>query len=280
MAGDASGLKAEDLEKLIQKKETDVIGRFSGSKAVFDDCSSLISKARGYIKDNNLLEANDALFKLEARIKSADESGAIFKKWRYRYGLILLHLFFAFLALGIGWIAICGPYLPCRSCDNSTQSVGVNTTTQNSEQVSAQGSEQNTSKNPMEQTNVLTLVNWLVLGFASGMLGGAMIGIFGLIYHGIQRDFSEDYLDWYWSKPLKGAFSGLIAVLPFMAGLAVFKITSAVEIQTTIAYISVISFLVGFNERNFLQLLNTVGKSVFGPGDTNGGTDSTTTKPG
>jgi hypothetical protein len=241
----------------------------------------LIAKARDLVgKTDRVGELTDILLKLEARIQTADKSKELLDKKRIKYGILAYNLCFAIIALGVGWWAICGPYLPCRSCDNSTQSAVATPAPQSSGQASVQGPEQNPAGNPMEKIKALTLVNWLVLGFAAGTLGGAMVGIYGLIYHGIRGDFSSDYLVWYWSKPFKGGLSGLVAILPFMAGLAVFKIESAVEVQTTIAYITVVSFLTGYNERYFLQLLNTVGKTVFGPGETNGGTDSAITKPG
>lgn len=264
MADDSSGLKPEELERTIQEKERQVIHEFSGFKAPFDDCLDLISKARGDIKDNKLVEANDTVLRLEARIKTAAKSRELLGKRRWWIWIGLWDLVFFVGALIIGWCAICGPYLPCRACDNATQA-----------DVAAPAG-QNPAQNAAAAAAPLTLINWLVLGFSAGILGGVVISMYGLVDHGVKGDFSEDYKTWYWYKPIKGGLSGAVAVLPFIAGLAVFKIESTEQIQTTIAYITIASFLVGYCERYFFQLLNRVGTIIFKPSNS---TESGNNKP-
>ncbi len=285
----SSGLKAEDLEDRLQKKEIYIVDHLSGFPTVFNDCIDLIAKARSSIKGNDLIQANSMLLKLEARIKAAEKSREMLIKNWFWLSISVYNIGFLLIAIAVGWWAmlLLSP-LRAPASDNTTQVAATAsdnatpvaaTASDNATQAAAASTDNVSTKKTAEKVIPLPIVYWLVLGFSAGMLGGVVIGLFGLVYHGVQGDFSKDYLPWYWLKPLKGGLAGAVAVLPFLAGLAVFQIDNATQVQTAVAYIAIASFLVGYCERNFLQLMDRIGTIIFKPSDSAGTGNSQAAKP-
>jgi len=279
MADVSSGLKAEDLEERLQKKEIYIVDHLSGFQAVFKDCIDLIDKARSNIKGNDLIQANSMLLRLEARIKAAEKSRELLVKHWFWLAISVYNIGFLLIAIAVGWWAmlLLSP-LRTPASDNTTQVAA--TASDNATKAAVAASTDNvTTEKTAEKVIPLPIVYWIVLGFSAGILGGVVIGLFGLVYHGVQGDFSKDYLPWYWLKPLKGGLAGAVAVLPFLAGLAVFQINTDSQVQTAVAYIAIVSFLVGYCERNFLQLMDRIGTIIFKPTDSTGSGNSQAAKP-
>jgi hypothetical protein len=256
---DSSKLDKSGLDVALGIQEKRVLDNYSGVKGIFDECSILIAKARDLIaKPDRIGEARDTLFKLEARINAADESRNMLCKKRYCLWIGLWNLPFLAIALFIGWLAVDGLYTSCKAGDNAAPAAVVAPVGQNPAQ------------NGAATAIPLSFGYYLLLGCSAGIFGGVTISIFGLVKHGIQGDFAKAYIPWYVYKPVKGGLAGAVSVLPFIAGLAAFQIDFKTQIQTTIAFISLASFLIGYCERYFLQLLDTVGTVIFKPADNAG----------
>ncbi len=275
----SSRLKAEDLEERLQKKEIYIVDHLSGFQTVFNDCIDLIAKARSNIKSNDLIQANSMLLRLEARIKTAEKSRELLVKHWFWLAISVYNIGFLLIAVAVGWWAmlLLSP-LRTPASDNTTQ-VGATASDNATKATVAVSTDNVSTEKTAEKVIPLPIVYWIVLGFSAGILGGVVIGLFGLVYHGVQGDFSKDYLPWYWLKPLKGGLAGAVAVLPFLAGLAVFQIISDSQVQTAVAYIAIVSFLVGYCERNFLQLMDRIGTIIFKPSDSAGNGNSQAAKP-
>jgi hypothetical protein len=226
-----------------------------------------------------LIQANSMLLRLEARIKTAEKSRELLVKHWFWLAISVYNIGFLLIAIAVGWWAmlLLSP-LRTPACDNATQVAA--TASDNATKATVAASTDNVStEKTKEKVIPLPIVYWIVLGFSAGILGGVVIGLFGLVYHGVQGDFSKDYLPWYWLKPLKGGLAGAVAVLPFLAGLAVFQIDTTTQVQTAVAYIAIVSFLVGYCERNFLQLMDRIGTIIFKPSDSGGTGNSQAAKP-
>lgn len=96
----------------------------------------------------------------------------------------------------------------------------------------------------------------------SGALGGTTIAWWGIVKHTIQMDFDDQYQSWYWFKPLLGAIFGVVSVIIIQSGM-VGLAQSNVEVQNT-SILHIVSFLAGFSERFFVQLIDRVMTALFG----------------
>lgn len=127
---------------------------------------------------------------------------------------------------------------------------------------------------PDDKLPALWLMSWFLLGFASGMLGGTLISLYGLVRHSAAGDFDQSYVIWYWCKPFIAAMSGSVAALPFVAGLFVFDVGT--RAQVLVASVASVSVLAGFYERFFLRLVDRIGQVVLSPGENQANSEGTT----
>jgi len=96
-----------------------------------------------------------------------------------------------------------------------------------------------------------------------GAIGGVVAALFGMYFHGAQRDFDRAYLVYYYFKPLLGVVLGPLVYLFAKAGLIAMQ-GSEVEIERhELLYLG--AFVVGFAERYSLRLIDRVATAIFGP---------------
>lgn len=94
-----------------------------------------------------------------------------------------------------------------------------------------------------------------------GMLGGTTIVLWGIVKHGTDMTFDHAYIIWYLLKPLLGAIMGVVAVLIVQAGF--FTLQGNLDINNPTPLL-VLSFVGGFSERFFIQILDRVITSLLG----------------
>jgi len=94
-----------------------------------------------------------------------------------------------------------------------------------------------------------------------GMLGGTTIVLWGIVKHGTDMTFDRAYVIWYLLKPLLGAIMGVVAVLIVQAGF--FTLQGNLEIKNPTPLL-VLSFIGGFSERFFIQVIDRVVTSLLG----------------
>lgn len=237
MPDSMTDIEKQRLEQELKKCEDGLIADFSGTKSVLDDGLKLIEKAKKSIDANCKVDAEVAIIALKARMAQGRQSRELLQKepkhFSFFWRVYLYDLLFLLVALAIGWLVIFGPVkLEMRPSDNLPP---------------------------------VWLVSWFLLGFASGMLGGVLISLYGMVKHGMAGDFDRNSIQWYWCKPLVGALSGSVAALPFLGGLFIFSVSNSTPILVT--SIASVSFLAGFYERYFLKLIDRLGEVILSPGE-------------
>lgn len=95
----------------------------------------------------------------------------------------------------------------------------------------------------------------------AGAFGGTTIVYWGIVKHTIQLDFDDQYVIWYYFKPLLGAIFGFISVLIVKAGFISMQGQAIVTNQLPLYFIA---FIAGFSERFFMQLIDRVTTALFG----------------
>jgi hypothetical protein len=113
------------------------------------------------------------------------------------------------------------------------------------------------------------LPTWVLAG---GALGGCFVSLVGIAMHTVDWDSSR-YAYWHLFRPLLGMISGSVAVLILLfvlKGIApnVMPATDASYTPSGIAVMFVISFVVGYREETFRELVKRVVDVVLGPGET------------
>jgi hypothetical protein len=103
--------------------------------------------------------------------------------------------------------------------------------------------------------------------FWFGALGGVVVSLQGVFDH--DSDWKSKYNYWHVARPLVGAAVALIAVLIFQSGIlaATGDTTQTDPGPASNAFYYVLAFFIGYNERAFRELMESVGKAIIRPGE-------------
>lgn len=106
----------------------------------------------------------------------------------------------------------------------------------------------------------------------AGALGGCFVSLVGIAMHTVDWDSSR-YAYWHLLRPLLGMISGSVSVLILvfvLKGVAptVMPSTDTPYSASGVAVLFVLSFLVGYREETFRELVKRVVDVVLGPGET------------
>ncbi|MEQ6120003.1 hypothetical protein [Reichenbachiella sp. MALMAid0571] len=94
-----------------------------------------------------------------------------------------------------------------------------------------------------------------------GSLGGVLYCLRAVYLNkSVHKRWDEDWIVWYYLRPLTSLLSGLVSSIFLKAGLLTLD---AVEGGSTFGYLAV-AFIAGYNVDNFLKKIEDVAKTVWG----------------
>jgi hypothetical protein len=109
-----------------------------------------------------------------------------------------------------------------------------------------------------------------------GMVGGTTIVLWGIVKHGTDMTFDRAFVVWYLFKPLLGAIMGVGVVLFVQSGF--FTLQGNLDIKNNTPLL-VLSFLAGFSERFFIQVIDRVVTTILGADKTSTSSQAPPPKP-